>query len=80
MAGKDSGKTVAGAVLGGWDADCNGATVGSIIEVMLGAKRLPKKRVAPLNDTLQSALFGFSEIRIGELAGRTYNMARKVLG
>ena len=41
----------------GWDTD-SGATAGSIAGAMLGA-RLPAKWVAPLNDTLYSAVRGF---------------------
>ncbi len=34
---------IATAVLGGWDTDCNGATVGSIMGAKLGIRDLPKK-------------------------------------
>jgi ADP-ribosylglycohydrolase len=38
----DFSTSVGTAVMGGWDTDCNGATVGSVLGVMLGASRLPR--------------------------------------
>lgn len=75
----DFGKTICLAVMGGWDTDCNGATAGSILGVLLGADRLPSRWIAPLNDTLQSAVFGFSEVKISEMARRSLGMAQKIL-
>lgn len=72
---RDYGRTVCYAVAGGWDTDCNGATAGSILGVMLGAAELPAKWVDPLNDRLQSAVFGFADSRITELAERTLAVA-----
>jgi ADP-ribosylglycohydrolase len=67
------------AVMCGWDTDCNGATAGSIAGAMLGASRLPAKWVAPLNDTLYSAVQGFEVSRISDLAERTLALARPML-
>ena len=75
---KDYEKTICYAVMGGWDTDCNGATAGSILGVMLGAKSLPTKWIGPLNDTVKSAVFGFAECRITALAERTYEVAQNV--
>jgi len=76
---KDFEKTVCLAVSGGWDTDCNGATAGSILGTMLGANTLPEKWISPLNDTIQSAVFGFGEAKISDLAERTFQVAKKVL-
>ncbi len=76
---KDFGKTVAISVMGGWDTDCNGATAGSIIGALLGAKNLPKEWVEPLSDRIQSFVIGFSDSKISELAERTFAIARKAL-
>ncbi|MCD9023706.1 ADP-ribosylglycohydrolase family protein [Cohnella silvisoli] len=61
-------------VLGGWDTDCNGATVGSIMGAMLGGSRLPASWTAPLNDLLYAELPAFHPIRISEAAERTYRV------
>ena len=58
--------------MAGWDTDCNGATVGSILGAMLGAKALPQDWVGQFNDTLHSAVFGFDQAHISDLAERSY--------
>lgn len=63
------------AVMGGWDTDCTGATTGSIIGAILGAKTLPKKWIAPLNDRLYSLVPDFHDSIISELAQRTVALA-----
>lgn len=76
--GNDFEKAITTSVLGGWDTDCNGATVGSIMGAMLGASQLPEKWVKPFNDTLYSEINGFHPIRISECAQRTYNVFKTV--
>ncbi|NLC59019.1 MAG: ADP-ribosylglycohydrolase family protein [Armatimonadetes bacterium] len=68
---KDFGKTISIAVMGGWDTDCNGATAGSVIGTLLGARALPPSWIAPLNDRISSVVVGFSDVRLSELAQRT---------
>jgi ADP-ribosylglycohydrolase len=58
-------------VMAGEDTDCNGATAGSILGVLLGAQRLPAKWVAPLNDRLLSIVVGDADNPISSLARRT---------
>ena len=67
----DFGKTICLAVMGGHDTDCNGATAGSIAGMILGANGLPDKWTGPLNDSLKSAVMGFDDTRISDLARRT---------
>lgn len=67
----DFERTIAISVMCGWDTDCNGATAGSILGALLGAEALPAKWVVPLNDTIESAVQGFSVSRISDLAERT---------
>jgi hypothetical protein len=76
----DYEKAVTSAVYGGWDTDCNGATVGSVMGALLGAKALPEKWIKPLNDTLYSAVVDFHPIKISECAGRMYNIYKKLKG
>lgn len=71
------------AVMGGWDSDCNGATVGSICGAMLGAKVLQDSAsqwIDPLHDTLNSEVIGYHPIAISECARRSVEIAHKVLG
>jgi ADP-ribosylglycohydrolase len=74
----DLAKSISIAVMAGWDTDCNGATVGSILGAMLGAKDLPQAWISPLNDTLHSAVFGFDQTRISDLALRSWKTYRAV--
>ena len=67
------------AVTGGYDTDCNGATVGSILGAILGADALPRKWLEPLNDTLHSSVIGYNKNKISELAERTFQQAKKII-
>jgi ADP-ribosylglycohydrolase len=69
-------RTLTTAVMYGDDTDCNGATAGSLVGVVLGANQLPAKWIAPLNDTLRSAVVGFGQAKISECAERTYQLSR----
>lgn len=75
----DYASTVGLTVQGGWDTDSNGATAGSVCGVILGAEKLPPHFVEPLEDRTRSALFGFDNTRISDLAGRTLRIAQKGL-
>ncbi|MCU6707385.1 ADP-ribosylglycohydrolase family protein [Paenibacillus sp. J5C_2022] len=76
--GGDFEKGITTAVLGGWDTDCNGATVGSILGAVNGANALPASWIAPLNDTLYAEISGFHPIAISECARRSYEVFRKL--
>ncbi len=65
------------AVMAGWDTDCNGATVGSIVGAITGARRVPTHWSARLNDTLRSSVVGYDPIRISECACRSLAIIRK---
>jgi hypothetical protein len=73
----DFAHTVGLTVMGGWDTDSNGATAGSVVGVVLGATNLPSHFVAPLHDRTRSALFGFDNSSISDLAQRTTALARE---
>ncbi|MFC5651017.1 ADP-ribosylglycohydrolase family protein [Paenibacillus solisilvae] len=74
----DFEKGITTAVLGGWDTDCNGATVGSILGASLGARALPASWIDPLNDTFYADLHGFHPIAVSECARRSFLVFRKI--
>ena len=65
-------------VRGGWDTDCNGATVGSILGTKMGAAQLPEKWVGVLSNRLKSVVRDFNDNQISDLAERTYKMAKTI--
>lgn len=71
----DFERSVCNVVMGGWDTDSNGATVGSVVGTMLGARRLPDRWISPLNNRIRSSLKGFDNAAIDDLAGRTVAIA-----
>ena len=75
--GDDFEKAVTTSVLGGFDTDCNGATVGSIMGAMLGAGNIPESWKNPLNDTMYSDIWGFHPIPISKCAEQSYELFMK---
>jgi len=75
----DFERTITVAVMAGFDTDCNGATVGSIVGTVLGARALPEKWIAPLNDTIHSSIVEMPVGKISDLARRTVNIAAQNL-
>jgi ADP-ribosylglycohydrolase len=71
----DFAATVGLTVQGGWDTDSNAATAGSVVGTVLGATRLPAHFIDPLHDRTRSAVFGYDNSRISDLAHRTTNLA-----
>lgn len=67
-------------VRGGWDTDCNGATVGSILGTKMGAEALPEKWIGVLSNRLMSVVRDFNDNQISDLADRTYRMAMSITG
>lgn len=64
-------RTITLAVSGGWDTDSVGATAGSIVGALTGARALPARWTDPLEDRLATSVPGFSDVRFSELARRT---------
>jgi ADP-ribosylglycohydrolase len=62
-------------VMGGWDTDSIGATVGSICGAMAGAKRIDPKWTVPIDDRLSSSIPGCDNLKLSELALRTKVLA-----
>ena len=68
---------VCNVVMGGWDTDSNGATVGSIMGTMIGAENLPAKWIAPLKNRIRSSMKGFDNSLLSDLAERTSKLVNK---
>ena len=68
--------TVGLTVQGAWDTDSNAATAGSVVGTVLGADQLPRHFIEPLEDRTRSAVFGYDNSRISELARRTTALPR----
>lgn len=60
------GKSICMAVETGFDTDCNGATVGSILGMANGIQSIPKYWTKPINDTLHTSIFGVDTVKISD--------------
>ena len=70
----DFEKSICLAVQAGFDTDCNGATVGSIIGMILGADKIPDKWTSPFNDLLATTMLGYEEVKLSEVAKKTLEL------
>ncbi len=62
----DYGKSVCMAVETGFDTDCNGATVGSVLGMANGLQAIPAYWTNPINDTLHTSVFGVGTVKISD--------------
>jgi ADP-ribosylglycohydrolase len=76
----DYGKSICRSVQPCFDTDCNGATVGSIMGVLLGAKNLPGRWIEPMHDTLHTGVAGYNVVRISDMAKETLRQIERVQG
>ena len=67
----DYGKSICMAVETGFDTDCNGATVGSVLGMRSGVSGIPQEWSAPIQDTLQTTIFGIDKVKISQCAEKT---------
>jgi len=77
---KDYERTVCLAVMPGFDTDCNGATAGSVLGVLLGAANLPGKWIDPLHDTLLTGVSGYNRVALSQMADETVRLMHTVAG
>ncbi len=68
---KDYARSICMAVETGFDTDCNGATVGSILGMLLGEEGIPAEWSAPVCGKLRTAIFGMSCVTLEELGSMT---------
>lgn len=67
----DFAKSICMAVETGFDTDCNGATVGSILGMKNGIRSIGQEWLAPLHGKLETAIFGVGTVRIDDLIEKT---------
>ena len=72
----DYARSVGRAVMTGFDTDCNGATVGSVMGAMKGLSGLPETFTERICDTLDSTLLGRGTVSVKEMARRTFAVAK----
>ena len=72
----DYAKSVGMAVMTGFDTDCNGATVGSVLGVLLGYDALPKAFTDRICDTLDSNIAGYNRVSVNTMAEKTVSMIK----
>lgn len=64
--GGDFGKSICMAVETGFDTDCNGATIGSILGMANGIDSISDYWKKPINDTLHTSIFGVGTVKISD--------------
>lgn len=74
----DFGQSVCRAVQPGFDTDCNGATVGSLMGMMLGAKGISSSWTRRLNNTLKTSLIGYETVNIESMARDTAALCERL--
>ena len=67
----DYGKSICLAVQVGYDTDCNGATVGSVLGMRNGAKALDEVWTKPVNGKLDTSIFGVGILDLDAAAEHT---------
>ncbi len=72
----DYSRSICMAVETGFDTDCNGATVGSILGMAGGIECVPAVWQEPIHDVLHTALFGMESVRISDAVQLTLRHAR----
>lgn len=69
--GGDYGKSICMAVETGFDTDCNGATVGSVLGMANGIESIPEYWQKPIRDTLHTSIFGVGTVKISDRIKQT---------
>ena len=67
----DFGRSVCMAVEAGFDTDCNGATVGSVLGMARGIGAIGEEWKAPFGDRLTTTIFGVGTVKISDCAQKT---------
>lgn len=75
--GNDFTKALGIAMECGYDTDCNGATVGSVMGLIAGSQGIPTNWKKDLTGVLRTGVSGYHQVKIEELAERTYRLIEK---
>ena len=67
----DYGRSVCMAVQTGFDTDCNGATVGSILGMRNGVSAIGEEWTEPTHGILDTSIFGVGKVKIDDLIEKT---------
>ena len=67
----DFGKSICMAVETGFDTDCNGATVGSVLGMAKGINSIDEVWKKPINNTLHTSIFGVGTVNISDRVKQT---------
>ena len=67
----DFGKSVCMAVETGYDTDCNGATIGSILGMANGIGSIPAYWQEPIKNTIHTSIFGINTVKITDCVKMT---------
>ncbi len=67
----DFGKSICMAVEIGFDTDCNGATVGSIMGMKNGIDSIDEAWQKPINNTIETTLIGVGNVKITDMVKKT---------
>lgn len=64
-------ESITSVVMGGWDTDSNGASVGSVVGTLGGVDVISRDWLEPIGNRVKTSLMGFDGTTIAELAERT---------
>lgn len=67
----DFGKSICLAVQTGFDTDCNGATVGSIMGMKNGSHSIGEEWKKPLNNKINTSILGYETVFISDCVNKT---------
>lgn len=74
----DFGKSICMAVQTGFDTDCNGATVGSILGMAKGINAIPDYWQKPINNRLHTSIFSVETVQITDRVYLTLQHVAKI--
>lgn len=70
----DFGRSICLAVQSAFDTDCNGATVGSVVGMMNGAKAIPAVWTDAFHGMLHTSIDGYQNVSVEQLAQKTMQL------